>query len=82
MQYATFATSHRGFVPNRVGRHVPHIFESHIDYEARPHDQSIERSRAGAVAAIRSATHSPETSMCGKTASSSGIVGLISPGLP
>jgi uncharacterized damage-inducible protein DinB len=60
---AAYTTSPRGFQPHRVGAHLRHIIEfyqcflngianSHIDYDARRRDESIERSRKAAASAI------------------------------
>jgi hypothetical protein len=57
-----------GFAPHRVGAHLRHILEfyqcfldgldaSHIDYDSRRRDESIERSRHTASIAIRSIIH-------------------------
>jgi hypothetical protein len=61
-----------GFAPDRVGAHLRHILEfyqcfldgldsSHIDYDSRRRDESIERSRHMASIAIRSIIHSLDT---------------------
>ena len=61
---AAFATSPAGMEPHRAGAHLRHIIEFyqaflegvgayHIDYDARPRNPAIERSRAAASAAIR-----------------------------
>jgi hypothetical protein len=57
-----------GFAPHRVGAHLRHILEfyqcfldgldsSHIDYDSRRRDESIEGSRHTASIAIRSIIH-------------------------
>jgi hypothetical protein len=57
-----------GFAPHRVGAHLRHVLEfyqcflggldsSHIDYDSRRRDESIERSRHTASIAIRSIIH-------------------------
>ena len=57
-----------GFAPHRVGAHLRHILEfyqcfldgldaSHIDYDSRRRDESIERCRHTASIAIRSIIH-------------------------
>ncbi len=54
-----FTSSPRDFAPHRVGSHLRHILEfyecflngvesSHIDYDARKRDESVERSRTAA----------------------------------
>ena len=61
-----------GFAPHRAGAHLRHVLEfyqcfldgmesSHIDYDARRRDESIERSRQTAAAAIRSIIQGLET---------------------
>src|SRR2546428_3722278 len=70
----TYSTSPNGFAPHRAGGHLRHIVEFyqcflkgvetlHIDYDARPRDESIEQSRAAASAAIRSIIRLLETSL-------------------
>src|SRR6516165_2833607 len=57
-----------GFTPHRAGAHLRHVLEfyqcfldgldsSHIDYDSRRRDESIERSRYTAAIAIRSIIH-------------------------
>jgi len=69
---AAYSTTPRGFAPHRAGAHLRHILEfyqcfleglehSHIDYDARRRDQTIESSRDAASAAIRSIIRSLET---------------------
>ncbi len=63
-----YAATAPGFAPHRVGSHLRHVLEfyqcfleglgsSHIDYDARPRDELVERSRNAAAAAIRSIIH-------------------------
>ena len=70
---AAYATSPAGMAPHRAGAHLRHIVEfyrcflegisdSHIDYDARRRDLSIERSREHAAAAIRDIIHELESS--------------------
>jgi len=58
-----YTTSPRAFRPHRVGAHLRHIIEfyqcfldglgnSHIDYDARRRDETIERNRKAAAGAI------------------------------
>ena len=60
-----FATTPEGMAPHRVSGHLRHIIEfyecfldglicSHVDYDSRQRDPSIERSRQAAMARIRS----------------------------
>ena len=60
---AVYAATAPGLAPHRAGAHLRHILEfyqcfldgldsSHIDYDARRRDESIERSRHTAVIAI------------------------------
>lgn len=69
----TYATTPRGLAPHRAGAHLRHILEfyqcfleglasSHIDYDARRRDESIEYSRDVASAAMRSVIRTLETS--------------------
>jgi hypothetical protein len=62
-----------GLPPHRAGAHLRHILEfyqcflgglesSHIDYDARRRDESIERDRHTAAMAIKSIIHGLETS--------------------
>jgi hypothetical protein len=59
-----FATTPKGMAPHRVSGHFRHIVEfyecfldglacSHVDYDSRQRDPSIERSRQAAMARIR-----------------------------
>jgi hypothetical protein len=59
-----FATTPEGMAPHRVSGHLRHIIEfyecfldglvcSHVDYDARQRDATIERSRQAAMARIR-----------------------------
>src|SRR6059058_2814236 len=68
-----YATTPRGLAPHRAGAHLRHILEfyrcfleglesSHIDYNARRRDETIEYSRDAASAAIRSNIRALETS--------------------
>ena len=61
-----------GFAPHRAGAHMRHILDfyqcfldglgsSHIDYDSRRRDESIERSRQTAAIAIKSIIHALET---------------------
>src|SRR5881628_3306974 len=70
---ASYTSSPDGFAPHRAGGHLRHIVEfyqcflsgletSHIDYDARRRDESIEGSRAAAASAIRALIRSLETS--------------------
>ncbi|MEP7363601.1 MAG: hypothetical protein ABI972_10130 [Acidobacteriota bacterium] len=60
-----FASMPEGMAPHRVSGHLRHIIEfyecfldglvcSHVDYDSRQRDQSLERSRQVAMARIRS----------------------------
>jgi hypothetical protein len=68
-----YATTPRGLSPHRAGAHLRHILEfyqcfleglesSHIDYDARRRDDTIESNRDAASAAIRSIIRALETS--------------------
>lgn len=68
-----YATTPRGLAPHRAGAHLRHILEfyqcfleglesSHVDYDARRRDDTIEYSREVASAAIRSILRKLETS--------------------
>ena len=68
-----YSTTPRGLAPHRAGAHLRHILEfyrcfldglefSHIDYDARRRDETIEYSREAAAAAIRSIIRELETS--------------------
>jgi len=70
---AAYSTMPRGLAPHRAGAHLRHILEfyqcfleglesSHIDYDARRRDLTIEYSRDAASAAIRSVIRTLETS--------------------
>jgi len=70
---AAYATTPPGLAPHRAGAHLRHILEfyqcfleglesSHIDYDARRRDHTIEDSRDAASAAIRSIIRTLETS--------------------
>src|SRR5215469_5697738 len=61
-----------GFAPHRAGAHLRHVLEfyqcfldglesSHIDYDARRRDESVERSRQTAAITIKSIIHDLET---------------------
>jgi hypothetical protein len=65
---SVYSSTAHGFAPYRVGAHLRHILEfyqcfldgldgSHIDYDSRPRDESIERSRHTASIAIGSIIH-------------------------
>jgi hypothetical protein len=67
-----YATTAPGLPPHRAGAHLRHVLEfyqcflegldwSHIDYDARRRDESVERSRKAAAATIRSIIHSLQT---------------------
>ena len=69
----SYTTTPRGLAPHRAGAHLRHILEfyrcfleglecSHIDYDARRRDDTIEYSREAASAAIRSIIRTLETS--------------------
>ena len=62
---SVYSSTAPGFAPHRVGAHLRHILEfyqcfidgldgSHIDYDSRQRDESIERSHHAASIAIRS----------------------------
>ena len=68
-----YATTPRGLAPHRAGAHLRHILEfyrcfleglefSHIDYDARRRDDTIEYSREAASAAIRAIVRALENS--------------------
>jgi hypothetical protein len=68
-----YSSTAPGFAPHRVGAHLRHILEfyqcfldgldsSHIDYDSRRRDESIERSRHTAWIAIRSIIYALDTS--------------------
>jgi len=68
----SYAITPPGFTPHRAGAHLRHIVEfyrcflegqdfSHIDYDSRRRDESIERSRDSAAPAIRSLIRDLET---------------------
>jgi hypothetical protein len=61
-----------GFAPHRAGAHLRHVLEfyqcfldglesSHIDYDTRRRDESVECSRNAAAVTIRSIIHALET---------------------
>ena len=65
---SAYRTSPPGLAPHRVGGHIRHILEfyecfldglefSHIDYDARKRDESVETSRDTALTRIRSTVH-------------------------
>src|SRR5215831_18550127 len=69
---AVYSGTAPGFAPHRVGAHLRHILEfyqcfldgldrSHIDYDLRRRDESIERSRHTASVAIKSIIHALDT---------------------
>src|SRR5215471_5361534 len=69
---SVYSSTAPGFAPHRVGAHLRHILEfyqcfldglewSHIDYDSRRRDESIERSRHTASIAIRSIIHALDT---------------------
>jgi hypothetical protein len=68
-----YSTTPRGLAPHRAGAHLRHILEfyqcfleglecSHIDYDARRRDETIEYSRDAASVAIRSIIRTLEAS--------------------
>ncbi len=68
-----YASSPTGFAPHCVGGHLRHVIEFyrcfldgiesfHIDYDSRPRDAAIEKSRTAAAAAIRSILQRLESS--------------------
>src|ERR1051326_5449975 len=67
-----YAATAPGFAPHRAGAHLRHVLEfyqcfldglesSHIDYDARQRDESVEHSRSAAAITIRSIIHAFET---------------------
>jgi hypothetical protein len=61
---AQFANSPRGLEPHRAGAHLRHVLEfygafragmdtGYVDYDARPRDVELERSRVAAIARMR-----------------------------
>ena len=67
-----YAATAPGLAPHRAGAHLRHVLEfyqcfldglesSHIDYDARRRDESVERSRNTAAVTIRSIIHALET---------------------
>ncbi len=69
---STYTASPQAIAPHRVGSHIRHILEfyecfldglesSHIDYDARKRDVTIETSRLTALAKIGSIVHTLET---------------------
>jgi hypothetical protein len=65
MDDTTFSTSPEGLYPHRVGSHLRHVLEfydcfleglktSSIDYDARKHDETLDRNRHAAVAKVSS----------------------------
>lgn len=69
---STYTASPEAIAPHLVGSHMRHILEfyecfldglesSHIDYDARKRDVTIETSRQTALAKIRSIIHALET---------------------
>jgi hypothetical protein len=70
---SVYATSPAGMAPHRAGGHLRHIVEfyqaflgglesSHVNYDARPRNPAIERSRAAAEEALYSIVNAFETS--------------------
>jgi hypothetical protein len=70
---SVYSSTAPGFAPHRVGAHFRHVLEfyqcfldgldsSHIDYDARRRDESIERSRHTASVAVRSIIYALDTS--------------------
>jgi hypothetical protein len=69
---AVYSATAPGFAPHRAGAHLRHVLEfyqsfldgldtSHIDYDARRRDESIERSRHTAAIAINAIIQGLET---------------------
>jgi hypothetical protein len=69
---AVYAATAPELAPHRAGAHFRHILEfyqcfldglesSHIDYDARRRDESVERSRNAAIVTIRFIIHALET---------------------
>ena len=69
---SVYSATAPGFAPHRAGAHLRHLLEfyqcfldgldsSHIDYDSRRRDESIERSRHTAAIAIRSIIHALDT---------------------
>ena len=69
---SVYSATAPGFAPHRAGAHLRHVLEfyqcfldgldsSHIDYDSRRRDESIERSRHTAAIAIRSIIHVLDT---------------------
>src|SRR6516225_8173763 len=69
---SVYSATAPGFAPHRAGAHLRHVLEfyqcfldgldsSHIDYDSRRRDESIERSRHTASIAIRSIIHALDT---------------------
>jgi hypothetical protein len=67
-----YAATAPGLAPHRAGAHLRHVLEfyqcfldglesSHIDYDARRRDESVERSRNAAAIMTRSIIHALET---------------------
>src|SRR6059036_2586978 len=65
---STYRSSPPALAPHRVGGHIRHVLEfyecfldgvelSHIDYDARKRDESVETSREVALARIRETIH-------------------------
>src|SRR5215469_9241177 len=69
---SVYSATAPGFAPHRAGAHLRHVLEfyhcfldgldsSHIDYDARRRDESIERSRHTAATVISAIIHGLET---------------------
>jgi hypothetical protein len=65
MEDTTFSTSPKGLDPHRVGSHIRHVLEFYdcflaglegacVDYDARKHDETLERNRHAAAVKVSS----------------------------